>query len=79
MWLSIYSLRKPVLRKEIQSVNLKTRVGELTILDHHRPLIVPVTRGSIKILDTQGEESILEASGGILEVRPENRVNILID
>ncbi len=79
MLLSIYSLRKPVLRREVQSVNLKTAVGELTILNHHRPLIVPLGSGPIKLVDEAGKSDILEAKGGLLEVLPQSRVNILLN
>lgn len=78
MLLNIYSLKKPVLTKEIRSINFKTQAGELTILDHHLPLVTPMIKGSIRILDLQGIESVLDVDGGILEVRPENKVNILL-
>jgi len=79
MLLSIFSLRKPVLRKEIISVNLKTRVGELTILDHHRPLVVPLVKGQIRVVDLKGEETAFPAEGGLVEVRPDNKVSILLN
>ncbi|MBI3459081.1 hypothetical protein HY061_02360 [Candidatus Azambacteria bacterium] len=79
MLLNIYSLKKPILTKEVRSINLKTPNGELTILDHHLPLITPMIKGSMKILDSQGVETLLEAQGGIIEVRPENKINILLE
>lgn len=83
MLLHIYSLRKPVLRKEASSVNLKTEMGELTVLDNHRALMTLVRPGPIRITDAKGVEEIVEAKNGFLEVRPspetKGEVNILLD
>ncbi|PIT92014.1 MAG: hypothetical protein COU08_04125 [Candidatus Harrisonbacteria bacterium CG10_big_fil_rev_8_21_14_0_10_42_17] len=77
MYLHIYTLAKPVFFEEAQSVRLKTAVGELTILDNHRPLIAPVEKGTITVVDKRGKESTFETEGGTLEVRAGNEVNIL--
>jgi len=79
MLLNIYSLRKPVLRKEVQSVNLKTKVGEITILNNHRPLVVPLVKGQIRVVDLKGEETAFPSEGGLVEVRPDNKVSILLN
>jgi len=79
MLLNIYSLKKPALVQEIRSINFKTTTGELTILDHHIPLITLITKGSIKMLDAHDKVTTIDTDGGILEVRPENRVNILLN
>jgi F0F1-type ATP synthase epsilon subunit len=79
MIVHIYSLRKPVFNREAKSVNIKTASGELTILDDHRPLIAPVVKGTIRVLDTKEREEVLETKGGLLEVRPGGAVNILLD
>jgi len=79
MIVHIFSLQKAVLRKESQSVNLKTAGGEITILDNHRPLIAPLVKGQIRITDAAGKEEAIEADSGFVEVRPKGEVNILID
>ena len=79
MKLHVYSLEKPTFEKDIVSVNLKTAAGELTILDNHRPLIVPLAKGSVRITDFESKETRFEAEGGLLEVRPGSEVTILID
>ena len=79
MLLHIYSLRKPVFQKEVVSVNLKTSDGEITILDNHRPLITPLEKGPIRIIDLKGSEELFEATQGFVEVRPKGEVSILID
>ncbi|KKT92289.1 MAG: ATP synthase epsilon chain [Candidatus Jorgensenbacteria bacterium GW2011_GWA2_45_13] len=78
MLVNVYTLKKPTFKAEAQSVNLKTAVGELTILRGHRPYLTFLREGPVKILNKNGKVSILEASNGILEVLPGNRVNILL-
>lgn len=83
MLLNIYSLRRPMFRREATSVNLKTVSGEITILENHRPLIAPLAARAIRIIDKQGKEHTIEAAGGFVEVRPSpasgGEVNILVD
>lgn len=79
MRLHVYSLEKPTFERDVASVNLKTAAGELTILDNHRPLIAPLAKGSIRIIEREGEEQVIEANGGLLEVRPGSEVTILLD
>ena len=83
MLLHIYSLRHPVLRKDATSVNLKTAMGELTILENHRALMTLVQQGPIRITDAAGTEETVDAQSGFLEVRPSpetrGEVNILLD
>jgi len=75
----VYSLEKPAFERDAASVNLKTAIGELTILDNHRPLIVPIAKGPLRITEREGAEQVIEANGGLLEVRPESEVTILLD
>ena len=79
MKLHVYSLEKPAFERDAASVNLKTAIGELTILDNHRPLIVPIAKGPLRITEREGAEQVIEANGGLLEVRPESEVTILLD
>lgn len=79
MRLHIFSLEKPALERDVASVNLKTAVGELTILDNHRPLIAPIAKGAIRIVEREGAEQIIESVGGLLEIRPGSDVTILLD
>lgn len=83
MLLNIYSLRRPVFRREAKSVNVKTVAGEITILDNHRPLIAPLAGREIRIVDAKDKEEQIESAGGFVEVRPNaqsrGEVNILVD
>lgn len=79
MKLHVYSLEKAAFERNAVSVNVKTAIGELTILDNHRPLIAPLAKGSIRIIEREGNEQIIEAIGGLLEIRPGSDVTILLD
>lgn len=83
MLLNIYSLRRPVLRRSVKSVNVKTVAGEITILDNHRPLIAPLAAREIRIVDAKEKEERIESAGGFVEVRPSpasgGEVNMLAD
>lgn len=79
MKLSIYSLKKILFQGEAESVNCKTAVGEITVLNHHRPLISVLAPGVVKIIDKEGKEHYIPVSAGFLEVRSKSNVRLLID
>lgn len=68
MRLGIYSLKKILFQGTAQSVNCQTENGEITILDHHRPLISILRKGVIKIVDESEKSHYLSVSSGFLEV-----------
>ena len=69
MKLGIYSLKKTLFEGEAKSINCKTAVGEITVLDNHRPFISILKEGVIKIIDKNGKEHYAPVSSGFLEVR----------
>ncbi len=79
MKLSIYSLKKILYEGDAASVNCKTTSGEITILDHHRPLVSELTKGTMKITDTQKKEYFIPVVSGFLEVSSANRVKFIVD
>lgn len=83
MYLHIYSLQRPKFYREVQAVTVKTPLGEITVLDNHRPLVTPLVKGPIVVRDAKGETVTIDAEGGVLEVRPGppvgGEVNILAD
>jgi F-type H+-transporting ATPase subunit epsilon len=83
MLLNIYSLQKSVVQKNAKSVSVQTPNGEITVLENHEPLITPLVKGNIRILETSGVEETIAGNGGFIEVRPHpnegGEVNILID
>ncbi len=79
MKLGVYSLQKVLFQGEAASVNCKTAMGELTILDHHIPLISVLEKGIMKIVDTNQQEQFIPIAAGFLEVREGNEVRCLVD
>lgn len=52
MKLSVYSLKNILFQGEAQLLNCKTVTGEITILDHHEPLITVLKEGILKVVDS---------------------------
>ena len=81
MHLTIHSIEKTLFDRDAVSVTLPTESGEITVLDHHMPLVSIVKPGRIKIVEPHGREEIVQfETSGFLEVEPENRgVTILAE
>jgi len=79
MELKVLSLKGLEYKGEINSLNVKTTSGEITVLDHHRPLITILTKGTAVIIGKENQKTKLEISSGFLEVSPDNRISVLID
>ena len=60
-------------------MNCKTRTGEITILDHHRPLISVLKEGTMKIIDKAEKEHYIPIRSGFLEVRSGNEARFLVE
>ena len=79
MKLSIHSLTKTHFDGEAYSVNAKTMAGEITVLDHHRPLLSRLRPGVITVIDESGKSHYIDSGSGFLEVESGNRMTLLID
>ena len=79
MRITIASLKGIQFEDEAASLNVQTSSGEITVLDHHRPLITVLKPGPVFIKDQSGETTQLEIRGGFLEVGPENELYLLAD
>ena len=53
MKIGVYSLQKVLYEGNVESVNCQTVSGEITILEHHRPLISILKAGIMKIVDKE--------------------------
>lgn len=79
MKLGIYSLDKILFQGEATELNCKTAMGEITVLNHHRPLITMLTKGRVKVIDEKSKEHLFEASSGFLEVQPGNSARVIVE
>jgi F-type H+-transporting ATPase subunit epsilon len=64
---------------EGKSVNLKTSMGEITILPNHTEIIANLFSGNIKIETDKGKEIIFNYGDGVIEVKKNSQVIILAD
>lgn len=79
MQLGVYSLQKVCFEGEVISVNCRTAQGEITILDHHRPLVSILEKGIITIIDSMEKEHYIPVSSGFLEVTSENQTKMIVE
>ncbi|HTY39608.1 MAG TPA: hypothetical protein VMC43_00750 [Candidatus Paceibacterota bacterium] len=79
MKVGIYSLKKTLFEDDAVSVNVKTTSGEITILDHHRPLISQLAKGTITVLDAHKKGHFVPVSSGFLEIDSSNRAKFIVD
>ncbi len=79
MQVGVYSLQKVLYEGEACEVNCATQAGEITILDHHRPLISILTKGVIKIIDKELKAHYIPVSSGFLEVRGGTEAKFLVE
>lgn len=79
MKLNIYSLKNVLYHGDAVAVNCKTSSGEITVLDHHRPLISVLSQGVVKVTDAEQKDHYFEVSSGFLEVRDSNDMRILVE
>ena len=79
MKLGVYSLQKVLFQGEAKSVNCNTRVGEITILDHHEPLISILEKGTMTIIDAEGKAVYIPVESGFLEVDSGSQAKILVE
>lgn len=79
MRLAVYSIEQTLFEGEVSSITLPTPLGEITILPGHLPLISIVSPGSIRCAAKGESSAIAVPDGGIIEIRPESEVVILVN
>ncbi|MFA6006645.1 MAG: F0F1 ATP synthase subunit epsilon [Candidatus Paceibacterota bacterium] len=79
MKLGIYSLKKILFQGEAKELNCKTTSGEITVLDHHRPLITMLAKGKLKVIDHKDKQHEFEVVSGFLEVQPGNSARVIVE
>lgn len=79
MHVSIYSLSKTLFDAEAHSVNCKTAVGEITILENHEPLMSLLEAGPIKVTGKDEKEHYFPIRTGFLEVQAESKVRLVVE
>ena len=78
MQFKITTPEREVFSDEVSQVTMMTTMGEITVLQHHIPLVCNLVPGEIKYKKNDEDLSIV-VSGGFAEVRPDGSVVILAD
>ena len=79
MHIEIHSLQSTLFDGTAEKLICATPQGQITILDNHLPLITKVVGPVVKVVDNKGEGVRIDLTSGILEVRPESRIVLLVD
>ncbi len=74
----IVTPERVVLREEITQITLPTKMGEITVLPNHIPLVSSLMPGVVHVKKKNGEDEVISISGGFLEVL-KDKVVILAD
>ncbi len=77
MHLNLISLKGLEFDGEVNSLNLKTTSGEITVLDNHRPLITQLVKGQAVVIKENGEKLNFDIKSGFLEISSSNNATIL--
>ncbi len=79
MRVGIYSLQGPLYEGEASSFNVKAMDGEITILDHHHPLISLLVASTSVLITKEGIRKEFPISSGFLEMNDRNELKILVE
>jgi len=69
---------KIVYEGDIKSVRVPGKKGSFQVLKDHAPIISTLESGLVVMVDLDGKETILEISGGVIEVKT-NKIILLAD
>lgn len=56
-------------QSEAESITLPTVEGEITVLEHHIPLLAVLAPGMVTVRKTDGSEEYLAVGGGFVQVK----------
>jgi len=74
----IVTPERVILKEEILQITLPTKMGEITVLPNHIPLVASLMAGVVQVKKKDGTDEVISISGGFLEVQ-KNKVVILAD
>lgn len=83
--LEIVTLEKELFSGKVKQLTAPTTQGEITVLPGHVPLITSLEAGELRLKVNEGEGVyspdyiFIAISGGFMEVKPKNRINIIAD
>ena len=76
----IVNLKGVLYEGEAKAVNAQTESGEITLLDHHRPLIsVLKSNGRLWVESLDGHRQEFSTPSGFLHMNGNNELTVLVD
>ena len=78
MQLEIITPEKKVFEGEVTSVQLPGVTGKFEILNNHAPIISSLTKGKVRVIDTNNKTEHYDINGGVIEMQ-NNKVIVLAD
>lgn len=73
----IHSIQTTLFEGKAEKLICETAQGQITVLDHHLPLVSEIIGPSLAVVQKNGERLAIPLAGGFLEVRPGSEVVIL--
>ncbi|OIO30565.1 hypothetical protein AUJ77_02015 [Candidatus Nomurabacteria bacterium CG1_02_43_90] len=77
MKLTIAKVDEVLFLGEAKSLSCPGTSGDLTILPNHSPLVTPLKKGDLKVIDHEDKELIIPIEQGVLEVGG-NEVTVIL-
>ena len=78
MKIEIITPDNKVFEGDIKSVRVPGKKGSFQVLKDHAPIISTLENGPVIMVDQEGNETIFEISGGVIEVKA-NKIILLAD
>jgi F-type H+-transporting ATPase subunit epsilon len=78
MKIEIITPDKKVFDGEVKSVRVPGKKGSFQVLKDHAPIISTLDSGPVIMVGFEGNETIMEISGGVIEVKA-NKIILLAD
>jgi F-type H+-transporting ATPase subunit epsilon len=78
MKIEIITPDKKVFEGDIKSVRVPGKKGSFQVLKDHAPIVSTLEKGPVIIVDLEGNETIFQISGGVIEVKA-NKIILLAD
>jgi F-type H+-transporting ATPase subunit epsilon len=78
MFLEILTPDKKIFNGEVKLVKLPGSKGGFEILNNHAPIISTLEKGTIKVIDQNGQEYFYQVDGGVVENKA-NKIIVLVE
>lgn len=76
----VVNLSGVVYEGEAKAVHARTEAGDITILDHHRPIVSTLARDTeVRVETIENTKEAFAAAGGFLHMDGNNSLTILVD